>query len=345
MRVPDRLTNVQIARIIEKVELVERISCSENRHEEELDLLGVYQESGKNEGIYDTSDEALNHIIAEYNAAAVEKDEKEVRHFLKHSLEEKKRCMEPDLIAVNNGIFDYKNKVLLPFSRDKIFLSKSRVDYNANAQNITIYNPDDNSSWDLESWMQELSNDPEVVSLLWEVVGAINRPFVKWEKSAWFYSAEGCSGKGTLCVLLRNLCGKDSFASLALSDFAKEFMLEPLIRASAVISDENDVGTYIDRSANLKAVITNDALLINRKFKSPITYQFFGMVVECLNEYPRIKDTSDSFYRRQLFIKFDKCFTGHAKKYIKDDYLNRKEVLEYALFRVLNMTYYELSEP
>ena len=68
-------------------------------------------------------------------------------------------------------------------------------------------------------------------------------------------------------------------------------------------------------------------------------------MVQCLNEYPRIRDTSDSFYRRQLFIPFDKCFTGRARKYIKDDYLSRPEVLEYVLFRVLNMTYYEFDEP
>ena len=70
-----------------------------------------------------------------------------------------------------------------------------------------------------------------------------------------------------------------------------------------------------------------------------------GGTIQCLNEYPRVKDTSDSFYRRQLFIPFPKCFTGAERKYIKDDYLNRKDVLEYVLFKVLNMDYYKLSEP
>lgn len=68
-------------------------------------------------------------------------------------------------------------------------------------------------------------------------------------------------------------------------------------------------------------------------------------MVQCLNEMPRIKDKSDSFYRRQLFIPFTKCFTGAERKYIKYDYLHRKEVLEYVLFKVLNMNYYELSIP
>lgn len=68
-------------------------------------------------------------------------------------------------------------------------------------------------------------------------------------------------------------------------------------------------------------------------------------MVQCLNELPRIRDKSDSFYRRQLFIPFTKCFTGKERKYIKDDYLHRQDVLEYVLYRVLNMNYYTLSEP
>ena len=68
-------------------------------------------------------------------------------------------------------------------------------------------------------------------------------------------------------------------------------------------------------------------------------------MVQCLNEFPRIRDKSDSFYRRQLFVPFGKCFTGRERRYIKADYLHRPEVLEYVLYRVLHMDYYSLSNP
>ena len=60
---------------------------------------------------------------------------------------------------------------------------------------------------------------------------------------------------------------------------------------------------------------------------------------------PRVKDKSDSFYRRQLFIPFTKCFTGAERKYIKDDFLKRKEVVEYVMYKVLNMYYYQFDVP
>lgn len=346
MKVPDRLTNVQIARIIELVEPVVCISAGKDDDEEtEFDLLGVYEYDGPNKGIYNTSEKALKQIIRYYNFAAVERDMEEVKQMLRLLLPRKRRCMDRDLIAVNNGIFDYKRKVLMPFTPDKIFLSKSRVNYNPNATNVTIHNPEDNTDWDVESWMSELSDDPGIVNLLWQILGAIIRPFVRWNKSAWLYSETGNSGKGTLCELMRNLCGRGSYASIALSDFSKDFMLEPLIHSNAIIVDENDVGIFLDKVANLKAVITNDVLLINRKFKKPVSYQFFGFMVQCLNEFPRIRDRSESLYRRQLFIPFDKCYTGSERPYIKGDYLSRPEVLEYVLFKVLNMNYYKLSEP
>ena len=232
-----------------------------------------------------------------------------------------------------------------PFSEDKVFLSKSPISYNPNAANVNIHNPDDGTDWDVESWIGDLSDDPDIVKLLWEILGAIIRPLNRWNKSAWFVSENGNNGKGTLCELMRCLCGDNSYTSIPLSSFSQDFALEPLTRASAIIVDENDVGSFVDKAGNLKAVITNDVIQINRKFKTPITYQWYGFMVQCLNDYPRIKDKSDSFYRRQLFIPFSKCFTGIEREYIKKDYIHRTEVLEYVLKKVLESNYDKLSEP
>ena len=197
----------------------------------------------------------------------------------------------------------------------------------------------------MEDWILELFDDPDIAECIWQIMGAVIRPNVYWRKAAWFVSEKGNNGKGTLCSLMRNLAGNQSCAAIQLSDFGKDFMLEPLVHATSIITDENDVGTYIDKAANLKAIITNDVVQVNRKFKTPIAYQFRGFMVQCVNEMPRTKDKSESFYRRQLFIPFTKCYTGRERKYIKDDYLNRPEVLEYVLYRILNMNYYEIMEP
>ena len=345
VRVPNSLRPSQIAMCILDREPVLCIQCGGVNTNSEQDLLGIYASSGEKAGTYITDEKYLRNIIREYNNNINAQDVKDVIQRIKDKAKRVRRTEDPDLCPVNNGIINYKTKELMPFDPKYVFLAKSKVNYNPNAV-MPVYQNPDGSTWDPESWMRELSDDPAIVNLLWQVCGAIIRPFNNWGKAIWMYSNQGNNGKGTLCALFRNLSGEGTYASLTLDAFGQDFQLEPLLNSTSIITDENDVGGYIDRAANLKAVITNDVIQINRKHKVPVSFQFKGIMVQCINDYPRIRDTSDSFYRRQIFIPFEKCFTGREKKYIKDDYLKRTEVLEYVLWRVVNMPdYTEFDEP
>lgn len=344
-KLPADLFPYQVAMVVQALEHVCCISCGGDKSDVDTDLLGVYQESGPNAGLYVTDKKTIRRIIRQYNRRWTDRQIDEVISILRENVPHVPRCQDQDLIAVNNGLFDYKTKKLLPFTPDKVYIAKCRVDYKLAPMNPTIHNDDDGTDWDVESWVSDLSDDPEIVQLFWEMLGAIIRPYVRWDKSAWLYSTSGNNGKGSLCALMRNLCGPGSYASISISDFSKKYKLGDLTRATAIIVDENDVGAYIDKAANLKTIVTSDVFTIEKKFKDPFKYQFYGFMVQCLNEFPRFKDKSDSFYRRQLFIPFEKCFTGMERKYIKSNYLNRSEVLEYVLHKVLHMNYYQLSEP
>ena len=345
IKLPVSLSTSQIAEIMAKIYPIVRIDCSKNGSNPELDLLAIYNNDGENKGIYTTSDDDFRRIAVQYDYNLKSKDFYEVLEAIKPLLPRVKRTEDQDLIPVNNGIFDYKTKQLLPFDPKYIFTCKSHVDYVPNAINPVIHNPDDATDWDIESWVAELTDDPELTQLLWEMIGAVIRPNVAWYKTTWLYSEKGNNGKGSLCELMRNLCGESAYASITIADFSKEFMLEPLLHASAIITDENDVGQYIDKCGAMKSVITNDDITINRKFKTPIKFQFKGFQVQCINDFPRIKDKSDSWARRVMIVPFAKSFTGSERKYIKRDYLNRQNVLEYVMYKVLNMNYYSLSQP
>lgn len=352
-QIPDTLAFWQIADIMQTLFVIKRISCCPQNSDSDYDLLCIYvddtvaQYTGLKDmiGLYTDSEDVFRLLASKFNPGITKRDTEELIQALRRDAPRVTRTLDKDLVPVANGIFNYKTKILEEFTPDKVFMVKSAVNYNPAAQNPVLYCPEDGLYWDVENWMKELSDDPEVVELLWQIIGAIIRPYVRWKKSAWLYSESGNNGKGTLCELMRSICGDTGYASIPLSDFGKDFALEPLVRASAIIVDENDVGGFIDKAGNLKSVITNDVIQINRKFKTPIAYQFYGFMVQCLNEFPRIRDKSDSFYRRQLFIPMTKCFTGRERAYIKEDYLHREDVLEYILKRVLHMNYYKLSEP
>lgn len=339
-RVPCKLPNFVIAQAVLHTEYVRQIRFSNG----ESTLLCIYQKSGNNKGIYVDSEEMIRSKIRQFNMSIDRKGIQEVIAILEENAPVVMQNQAPDLIAVRNGIFNYKTKVLQPFSPEIVVTSKTDIDYVANAQNPVIHNPNDGTDWDVESWIESLSDDPGVVRLLWQLLGAVIRPHVRWNKTAFLYSGQGNNGKGTLCELLRNVCGKRRCASISIANFAKDFMLEPLTKSLAVIVDENPTNVVVKNAANFKAAITGDVLQINRKYKQAIDCSFRGMIVQCINALPKFEDNSESIYRRLLIIPFQKCFTGQERQYIKEDYLNRQDVLEYVVYRALNQPdYYEFT--
>ena len=347
MVAPKALNHSQIAELMMALYPIAKIIVSENEDDPDANVLAIYQKEGKFKGTYRYNKKDLRKIARQFKYGLNMREFEEIEEVLKDIAPQKRRTTDPDLIAVENGIFNYKTKELQPFDPELVYLSKSQVAYNEHAKNVIIHNDDDDTDWDVETWVEELSDDPEIIKSLWEIMSAIVRPHVRWDKAAWLFSTKGANGKGTLVTLMRNLVGQNSYASIPIDDFSgkNQFSLAPLLNATSVIVDENDVGTYIDKAANLKAVVTNDVITIEKKGKDRIAYQFYGFMVQCLNEFPQVKDKTNSFNRRQLFIPMNKSFEGVERKYIKTDYLFSQDVLEYVLFKVLNTNFYTLSTP
>ncbi len=307
-------------------------------------FLAAYQSDGANKGLYVSSDTYFGNLVHRFKYTADTNSVNEVVSKLKELSPKVQASKDPDLIAVNNGIFDYKTKTLLPFSEDMVFLSKSRVDYVPNAMNPHITMPD-GIDWDVETWFASLSDNSEIIKLLWEVVGAIIRPNCPWNLIVCLFSTAGMNGKGSLCELLKQICGDETWVSIPLDKFEKDAYVSQLRTASAVICDENNTNSYTKDAANLKAAATGDAITCDIKYKEAQTFRFSGLIVECINQIIRASDSTNSFYRRFLTIPFDKTFIGIERKYIKTDYLHRADVLQYVLCKVLNTNYYEFSIP
>lgn len=340
------LPNAAIARLMIALEGIKALNYSDGNNAGNYQL-GIYQDCGENEGIYVTTEDLFIKVIKKYNFNISVSGIRQVMELLRYTAPVVAVRKYRNLIPVNNGIFDYDTKKLLPFSPDYVFVSKCKVNFNATATNVVIHNDDDGTDWDVDSWIHELTDDPQVEQLIWQIIGAVIRPNVRWDKVIMPYSTKGNNGKGTLCRLLRNLCGEGNYTSIAINDMSKNFRLSPLLHVSAVIVDENNVTGYLDDASTFKALITGDQVQIEEKYKAPVDFRFSGLMVQCVNFLPRVNDKTSSFYRRILMVPFEKCFTGAERKYIKDDYLNRQEVLEYVLCKVLEKipSYYEFDVP
>ncbi len=342
------LTPAQLGEILIHIHNVVKLSLDDTDDESErATFLAVYMKSGVREGLYhfDVSNTEIKKLISKYSFSAKKNDQNEVLNYLQIHAPIRKVNSDGDLIAVKNGVFDFENKVLMPFSPDFVFTTKLKVDYNASAGNVVIHNDDDGTDWDVESWLKEMSDDPEIVDVLWQVISASIRRNVPFNKAVFFYSKRGNNGKGTICQLIRNLWGEENCCSLSVADFDKDFMLTRILNASIVLGDENPVGYSLENADKFKLCVTHDPIEVNVKFQHPRKYRFRGLIIECVNEILRLKDKTGSMARRELIIPFEKSFTGEERKYIKTDYIARNEVLEYVLYKALHMNFYDFSEP
>ena len=337
---PRGITPATIALIIMKTRDVINVTVdAKSIKEEDRDLLAFYD---PDDGIYGTGERRLKKLIREYDAEIRIKGVKEVIDILETYAERREQNNKPYLVAVDNGIFNTKTMELMPFSPKYVFLSKCRVGYNAAAKPVEITNPD-GTIWTVDGWIEDMMDgDQEKINSVWESIAATVKPLINWRKNIYYYSQEGNNGKGTICKLIKNLIGEDSYLPVALEDLDKQFYLETLPGTQAIINDENNVGEYIDKSANAKRIATKDPLLITRKNKTAVVMVYNGVMIQCINSLPRTKDKTESKGRRDLYIHFTKSYTGKENKLIQDEYIKRKDVLEYVLKRVLAMTNTEL---
>ena len=311
--------------------------------------VAFYEVSGENEGLYISSTEVIFKKITQFNRTLTKAQIFQVYDEILREAEVVYVNTDPDLIPLKNGVFHYKKKTLLPFSRDMVFVRKIPIAFNPLRNTAPVYKNDDGTEWNIDDWLLSLSDDPETAYLLLQVCGAVLRPRAGWEEILFLYSPVGRNGKGTFCTLLRELAGEGNYASISLKQMTQRFGLSQLLDVSAVITDENSVATedIIKDIENVKAITTGDHIQLERKYKNPVDFQYKGIVVQCLNNLPQFSDQTSSMKRRMLFVNFPKTFTGCDNKAIKADYLHREDTLEYIVWKVLAgmPDYYEFSVP
>ena len=99
------------------------ISWSEDGGDGNYDI-GVYRYDGDSAGIYDTRGDNLERLIRRYDATISRRNVEEVVAIMRAECPVVSPCSDADLVAVNNGVYDYRNKLLFEFDPEFVFISK-----------------------------------------------------------------------------------------------------------------------------------------------------------------------------------------------------------------------------
>lgn len=292
------------------------------------------------EGIYMQDNEFLKDFISIIEPRHNEKRANDCIYHLTRRAEYKEQELSQNLIIVGNGIYNRKTQILEPFSSKLIFTHKVQTNYNPKAKSPNI------KGWEFESWLLDLfEGNKELYNLALQLLNAVIRG-ESLSKMFWFVG-EGGTGKGTLQELFINLIGRQNIASIKITDLDanNRFTLAQAIGKQAIIGDDVQAGAVIRDTSKLFSLVGGDTVTVEKKGKDAYSTFIKTIVIQSTNALPQISGNYHAVRRRMVILPFNKHFKGKPNRAIKNDYITRKEVLEYVLKLVIDLDYKNFIEP
>lgn len=270
-------------------------------------------------GIYLEDDEFLHDLMVTIHPNITERQGNDALYKIAHSVPLKDN--QENFVVVGQELYNNVTGELTQFDPRVIVTRKVRMGYNPNATepNIDVWKPTE--------WLQGLfDNDRDSYDLAIQIIRATITGKTL-ENIFWLYG-EGGTGKGTFQTLLENLVGSENVASFKIDGASGKFDTSILIGKTVVIGDDIQKDVVIKDTSVVFSLATGNPIRIEDKGKRPYTTRKRMTVVQSSNGFPRMNADQKAINRRFRVLTFSEL-KGKADKRIKNNYVGRKEVLEY----------------
>lgn len=330
------LQPVQAAILLNAAFSIRNVTPGGTDSDDGVGLIAIYQDDGDFAGVCRRSDlNLLDKLAGELRPSGDKNWHTEVERALRRFAPEARELAESDLLPMNDCWYHYRTGERIPFSPDRVTLSKFATRLPENAPPVPTFVNEDGTVWNAWGWFCEVVPDVDTRVLVLQVIGMCLRPGVDWRVIVYFIG-EGLNGKGTILELIRQIVGQHLVTTIPPSKFGDQFALASAVTKRLNLVDEDDVGKFIENAAVLKQVISRDPVHVDRKHKDPISVRLHMSTLVSLNDWPKLKDKTEAMYDRQVFIEFPERFVGAKKNgAIKNDYVRRAEVREWFAYMSL----------
>ncbi len=225
------------------------------------------------------------------------------------------------LICLDNGVYDRKQKTLLPHSPTYRFITKIPVKYDPEARCPAI-----------EKFISEVVN-PECVSAIYEFFGYCLIPDTRIQKVLLFIGT-GANGKSVLIRLLDMFIGsenvsKETLHKLETDPYSPAELFGKLVNTCAELPSK---GIY--ENSTIKQLTGDEGAVRARKiYCPPFTFKNNARLLFGVNNAPPVPD-DPALFRRFTLINFPNKFEGNKA----DKNLFSKLATENELSGLLNIT-------
>lgn len=219
---------------------------------------------------------------------------------------DKEKIIPEKMINLSNGIYDYKQKTLLP--HDPKYLFKYKLNYNFDKNIKLIY---DNEFHFENIFFKILNNDILLLKQLQQIMAYILIGGTPWLHKCFVLFGGGRNGKSTILDTLKALIGDSFYSTLSMGDLSHDFKPSMLDGKIANFCDESPSGKLID-SESFKNLTAGGEFIVNMKNKAPYTARCHARFVFSCNKLPKYDEQSLAINERMIFIPFDQTFTDES---------------------------------
>lgn len=229
-----------------------------------------------------------------------------------------------DLLNLQNGLLDIRERRLLPHSPEHLSPIQLPVNYDPDATCPAI-----------EKFVEQTFPE-DATELAWEIIAWLMMPNTAFQKAVLFLG-EGGNGKSRWLALVRSFLGQQNTTSLSLhalesNRFSVARIMGKLANICADLPSEHLAGTSV-----FKALTDGGSEMITGEYKFKGSFEFmpFARLLFSANHPPRSADASQAFFDRWLAIPFDRRFRG-ADGEVSADVLDKRLAQPQELSGLLN---------
>lgn len=205
-------------------------------------------------------------------------------------------CYPSYWICFQNGMYDTKEKRLLPHSPKYRAINQIPHDYKPDA--VT-------SGTKTDEYLNFICEDPDSKEMLLQFIGYSLTKDVGQQKFL-VLNGEGGTGKSTVIRLIEALAGSRNVSNISLADLQQRFASFGLMGKLLNSCADLEIQALEDTSI-IKKILGEDTLRAEQKGHDAISFKSYAKLIFSTNELPLVKsEKTNGFYRRLLVLTMNK---------------------------------------